>query len=86
MNKTKNEVIRVIPLGGVGEIGKSMYVIEIDDELFVVDSGLMFPGGWRCRPSSARWWSSRQWHRDRPSGRAGSGRNPRPVFRVGHPR
>lgn len=43
MTKTKNEVIRVIPLGGVGEIGKSMYVIEIDDELFIVDSGLMFP-------------------------------------------
>lgn len=43
VNKTKNEVIRVIPLGGVGEIGKSMYVIEIDEELFVVDSGLMFP-------------------------------------------
>ncbi|TSI11354.1 ribonuclease J [Lysinibacillus sp. BW-2-10] len=43
MTKTKNEVIRVIPLGGVGEIGKSMYVVEIDDELFIVDSGLMFP-------------------------------------------
>ncbi|WP_332648269.1 ribonuclease J [Lysinibacillus sp. 54212] len=43
MTKTKNEVIRIIPLGGVGEIGKSMYVIEIDEELFVVDSGLMFP-------------------------------------------
>nr|WP_106784303.1 ribonuclease J [Lysinibacillus timonensis] len=43
MTTTKNEIIRVIPLGGVGEIGKSMYVIEIDDELFVVDSGLMFP-------------------------------------------
>jgi len=41
--KTKNEVIRIIPLGGVGEIGKSMYVIEIDDEVFIVDSGLMFP-------------------------------------------
>lgn len=43
VTKTKNEVIRVIPLGGVGEIGKSMYVVEIDDELFIVDSGLMFP-------------------------------------------
>ena len=43
MTKTKNELIRIIPLGGVGEIGKSMYVIEIDEELFVVDSGLMFP-------------------------------------------
>ena len=43
VTKTKNELIRVIPLGGVGEIGKAMYVIEIDEELFVVDSGLMFP-------------------------------------------
>ncbi|MBQ0139361.1 MAG: ribonuclease J [Kurthia sp.] len=43
MAKTKNEVIRVIPLGGVSEIGKAMYVVEIDEELFVVDSGLMFP-------------------------------------------
>ena len=43
MVKTKNEVIRIISLGGVGEIGKSMYVIEIDDEVFIVDSGLMFP-------------------------------------------
>lgn len=43
MTKTKNEVIRVIPLGGVSEIGKSMYVIEIDEEIFIVDSGLMFP-------------------------------------------
>ena len=43
MTKAKNELIRVIPLGGVGEVGKAMYVIEIDDELFVVDSGLMFP-------------------------------------------
>ena len=43
MAKTKNEVIRVIPLGGVSEIGKAMYVVEIDEDLFVVDSGLMFP-------------------------------------------
>lgn len=45
MAKTKNEIIKVIPLGGVGEIGKAMYVIEIDDELFIVDAGLMFPEG-----------------------------------------
>lgn len=43
MTKIQNELIRVIPLGGVGEIGKSMYVVEVDDELFVMDSGLMFP-------------------------------------------
>ncbi|WOV86068.1 ribonuclease J [Sporosarcina oncorhynchi] len=45
MTKTKNEVIKVIPLGGVGEIGKAMYVVEIDEELFIVDAGLMFPEG-----------------------------------------
>ncbi|MET3576770.1 ribonuclease J [Bhargavaea ullalensis] len=45
MTKTKNENIKVTPLGGVGEIGKAMYVIEIDDEMFIVDSGLMFPEG-----------------------------------------
>jgi len=43
VTKTKNEIIRIIPLGGVGEIGKAMYVVEIDEEIFVVDSGLMFP-------------------------------------------
>jgi len=43
LTKKKNELIRIIPLGGVGEIGKAMYVVEIDEELFVVDSGLMFP-------------------------------------------
>lgn len=43
VTKKKNELIRIIPLGGVGEIGKAMYVVEIDEEIFVVDSGLMFP-------------------------------------------
>ena len=43
MSKTINESIKIIPLGGVGEIGKNMYIIEIDSEIFVIDSGLMFP-------------------------------------------
>ncbi len=35
--------LRFIPLGGVGEIGKNMYVLEYGEDILVVDSGLMFP-------------------------------------------
>jgi ribonuclease J len=35
--------LRIIPLGGVGEIGKNMYVFEYADSIVVVDCGLMFP-------------------------------------------
>ena len=35
--------IRVLPLGGLGEIGKNMTVFEIEDRLLVVDVGLRFP-------------------------------------------
>ena len=35
--------IRVLPLGGLGEIGKNMTVIEYDGRIVVVDTGLMFP-------------------------------------------
>ena len=35
--------LRIIPLGGIGEIGKSMYVFEYGDDIVVVDCGLMFP-------------------------------------------
>jgi ribonuclease J len=35
--------LRVLPLGGLGEIGKNMMVIEYDDRIVVVDTGLRFP-------------------------------------------
>lgn len=35
--------LRIIPLGGLGEIGCNMMVVEYDDNLIVVDAGLMFP-------------------------------------------
>ncbi len=38
-----NETLKVIPLGGLGAIGKNMMVLEYGDSLLVVDTGLMFP-------------------------------------------
>ena len=35
--------IRVVPLGGLGEIGKNMMVLETDQDMIVVDAGVMFP-------------------------------------------
>jgi ribonuclease J len=35
--------LRVLPLGGLGEIGKNMTVVESEDRIIVVDTGLRFP-------------------------------------------
>ena len=40
MSKPK---LKLIPLGGLGEIGKNMMVVEYDNEILLIDSGIMFP-------------------------------------------
>lgn len=37
------QVLRIIPLGGLGEVGKNMMVYEYQKNILVVDAGLMFP-------------------------------------------
>jgi ribonuclease J len=36
-------VLRIIPLGGIGEIGRNMTVFEIDGKILIVDCGVLFP-------------------------------------------
>lgn len=38
-----NKKLRIIPLGGFGEVGKNMLAYEYNNQILVVDAGLMFP-------------------------------------------
>jgi ribonuclease J len=39
----KELAVRIIPLGGLGEIGCNMMLLEIGEDIFIIDAGLMFP-------------------------------------------
>lgn len=39
----KDEVVRLFALGGLDEDGKNMFVIEIDGDIYIVESGMKFP-------------------------------------------
>jgi len=43
LSKKNNEKLTIFALGGVGEIGKNMYVVQYANDIVVVDSGLKFP-------------------------------------------
>ena len=41
--QNKKDVTSIVALGGLGEVGKNMYVITHDDEILIIDAGVMFP-------------------------------------------
>lgn len=43
MNGNRNQKLKIIPLGGVGEIGMNMMIFEYGDDMFAIDCGQTFP-------------------------------------------
>ena len=41
--KLERGTLRIIPLGGLGEIGRNMTVFELDEQIMIIDCGVLFP-------------------------------------------
>ena len=53
MQKTENSSVKIIPLGGLEQIGMNMTAFMYEDSIIVVDCGLSFPDDdiWTCNGS-----------------------------------
>ena len=40
---TTHHKLKIIPLGGLGEIGRNMMAVEYGDDIIIIDAGMMFP-------------------------------------------
>ena len=45
MKLTNNQDTKIFALGGLGEVGKNMYVVMCHNEIIIIDAGVTFPAG-----------------------------------------
>ena len=53
--KTGEERVKIIPLGGLEQIGMNITAFETEESIIVVDCGLAFPGSTKTTPLRRSW-------------------------------